>query len=103
MDPNEREKKTVQLDELLRELYGEEFVKEVNTSNLRLRMRTSAGDEISVSLSPSTAKKTRRATMILLTAALGTIGWTKAHDYLRPAPTAEHVATQNAACNEVKT
>jgi hypothetical protein len=103
MDPNERKKNTIQLDELLREYFGEEFVEDINHSNLRLRVRTYAGDEIIVSLSRSTAKRVKRATMILLTAVLGTIGWTKAQDHLRPASPADHAAAENGACAEVKT
>jgi hypothetical protein len=102
MSPNG---KSVTLAELLQERLGEDLLREIDGSERyirRLLLENHAGDQISVTLSRSTAKKVTRAAMILVTSLLGWAAWDVAKGQIGNPPTGGQQTAQTATCETLK-
>ena len=100
MDPNDRNEVT--LDELARRYLGEALVKEIDNSNLRVRVRLPAGDELSVTVTRSTAKTVTRALLAAGVPIAGWIGWNWEAERLLSTRPLEQRASEAPTCSTEK-
>ena len=97
--PNRR-RKDITLDELAKEILGEELVEAIDNSDFRLLLRTPNGDAVGLRLSRATTRKLTGSALALLTTLGGYLGWSAMSDQTINAQPTRLQANVAAECSK---